>query len=155
MVELTLHVEDLWCWTSAWSLQCELYCFYTAFVLYCTCACNHGYIIKMLSYTCHPCPLVFMLSKTFKFIWLSNLLTLSVRDVGYYRNVSSTLNWISTFYHTHVHFRLQIKKKWFNQVCTYLLLVLISLLDVLIYFYLIQIYLRVGLKTLYVIVYGL
>jgi hypothetical protein len=35
---------------------------------------------------------VFLLPKTFKIIWLSNILNLSVPDEGYSKNVPCTLN---------------------------------------------------------------
>jgi len=42
-------------------------------------------------------PLVFLLPKTFKIIWLSNILALSVPDEGNYLAASCALNLISTF----------------------------------------------------------
>jgi len=42
-------------------------------------------------------PFDFLAHKDFKIIWLSNILTLSVPDAGYSRNVSCALILISTF----------------------------------------------------------
>jgi hypothetical protein len=39
----------------------------------------------------------FLASKDFKIIWLSNILTLSIPNVGYCRNVLCTLDRISMF----------------------------------------------------------
>jgi hypothetical protein len=41
--------------------------------------------------------LVHLLQRSFKIIWLSNLLNMSVSDEGYYRNVSYPLYFLSTF----------------------------------------------------------
>ena len=50
-------------------------------------------------------PLLYLFGKTFQLYYFSNLLTLSVPDEGFYRNVLHTLNRISTFFSS-----LRIKK---------------------------------------------